>query len=106
MYLPQLGVRFLAESNSWIANRTPPTLITVRPMLRVLSQLASDNVLAQPNLHCSMGYSKFWNIQIFKFLVCGRILEENIMYQQLQQNNCKRNACRMKVFRANLGKFG
>ena len=53
---PQLGVRFLADSNSWIVNGTP-NLRLVQHMLRVLSQLASDNVLAQPNIYLfKLGY--------------------------------------------------
>jgi len=44
----QLGVRFLADSNSWNVNGTPPHTRAVKQMLRVLSQLASDHVLAQP----------------------------------------------------------
>jgi len=44
--IPQLGVRFLSDSNSWIVNRTQK-LRTMRQMLRALSQQASDYVLAQ-----------------------------------------------------------
>jgi len=44
---PQLGVRFLADNNSWNENGTP-NLITVGQMLRALSQLASDDIFAQP----------------------------------------------------------
>jgi len=48
--LPHLGVRFLAESNSWIFNATL-NLRTVSQMLRVLSQLASAKyVFGQPSL--------------------------------------------------------
>jgi len=46
----QLGVRFLADSNIWNVNGTP-NIRTVKHMLRVLRQLASDNVLAQPSVH-------------------------------------------------------
>jgi len=52
---PQLGVRFLADSNSWNVNGTP-SLRTVRKMLRVLSQMASDNVLAQPSVRFQLGH--------------------------------------------------
>jgi len=44
---PQLVVRFLADDNSWNENGTP-NLITVGQMLRALSQLASDDIFAQP----------------------------------------------------------
>jgi len=43
--LLQLGMRFLADSNSWNVNGTP-NFRTMRQMLSVPSQLASDNVLA------------------------------------------------------------
>jgi len=47
-----VGVRFLDDSNNleceWNAIKT------VRQMLRVLSQLASDNVLAQPSVLSSI----------------------------------------------------
>jgi len=46
---PQLGVRFLADSNSLKVSGTS-NLRTVRQMLNVLSQLASDHVLAQPSV--------------------------------------------------------
>jgi len=45
--LPELGVRFLVDSNSWIVNGTS-NLRIVRQMLRVLSQLASNSVLYSP----------------------------------------------------------
>jgi len=41
---PQLCVRFLADSNSWIVNREPNPS-TVRQVFGVLSQLTFDNVL-------------------------------------------------------------
>jgi len=44
---PQLGVSFFADSNSWNVNGTS-NLRTVK--LRVLSQQAPDNVLAQPRI--------------------------------------------------------
>jgi len=37
------------DSNGWKVNGTP-NLRTVRQILRVLSQVASDNVLAQPSI--------------------------------------------------------
>jgi len=50
---PQLGVKFLADSNRWNVNGML-NLRTVKQMLSVLSQLASENVLAQPSkLFCS-----------------------------------------------------
>jgi len=52
---PQLGVRFLADSNSWDVNGTP-NLRTVRQMLWALSQLASGNVLAQPCVLFQLDY--------------------------------------------------
>ena len=45
----QLDVRFLCDSNNWNINGTP-NLGTVKQMLRILSQLASDNVLVQPGV--------------------------------------------------------
>jgi len=42
--IPRLSFRFVADTNRWIVNGT------VRQMLKVLGQLVSDNVLAQPNL--------------------------------------------------------
>jgi len=42
-------VRFLDDSNSWHVNGTS-NLRTLRQMLRVLSQLASGNVLAEPRV--------------------------------------------------------
>ena len=45
---------FLVDSNSWNVNGTP-NLRTVRQMLRVLSQQASDNVLEQPSVLFSVG---------------------------------------------------
>jgi len=47
--LPRLGVMSLADGNSWIVNGTS-NLGTVRQMLKVLNQLASDNILAQPSM--------------------------------------------------------
>jgi len=41
---PQLGVMFPADSTSWIVNETP-NVRTVRQILRVLEQLASDEFL-------------------------------------------------------------
>jgi len=51
---PQLGVRFLADSINWNVNGTP-NLRPVRQMLRVLSQLASDNILAQHTIRFQVG---------------------------------------------------
>jgi len=45
----RVGVTFLADSNSWNVNGTP-NLRTARQMHRALSQLASDDVLAQPGI--------------------------------------------------------
>jgi len=44
----------LADSNSWNVNGTP-NFKTVRQMLRVPSQLASDQVLAQSGVLVSVG---------------------------------------------------
>jgi len=46
---PQLGVSFLVDSNSLKVIGTS-NLRTVRQMLNVLSQLASDHVLAHPSV--------------------------------------------------------
>jgi len=54
---PQLNFRFLADSNSWNVNGTS-NLKTVRHMLRLLSQVASDKILAQPSMLFSVGYEK------------------------------------------------
>jgi len=43
--------------------------------------------------------------QIFYFQVYGNLVEENIMYQELQ-NTCRKKHCRLKAFRASLGEFG
>jgi len=51
---PLLGVILLADSNNWNANGTP-NLRYVKQMLRVLIQVASDNVLAQPSVLFSVG---------------------------------------------------
>jgi len=47
--LPQQDVRLLTDSNNWNVNGTL-NLRTVRQILRVLSQLASGNVLAEPSI--------------------------------------------------------
>jgi len=47
--LPQLGLRRLADINSWNVNETPSQSY-VRQMLGVLDQLVSDNILAQPTV--------------------------------------------------------
>jgi len=55
-------------------------------MLRVLSQLVSDNVLAHPSVHIFSWVLKTnFKWQIFYFLVYGKMVEENILYQQLQK---------------------
>jgi len=66
--LHQLGVRFLADSNSWNGNRTA-NLRTVRWMLKNItpSQLASDNVLVQPSARFSVGLLRS-NFQVPNFL--------------------------------------
>jgi len=50
--LPQQSMRFLANSSSWNVNGN---LRTVKQMLRILSQLASDNVIAQPSVYFRFG---------------------------------------------------
>jgi len=83
---PQLGVRFLADSNVWNANGTP-NLRTVKQMLTVLNQPASD-VLAQPGVLFAAGLlrTKFQvSHQFFYFHIYANIIVENRMYQQLQK---------------------
>jgi len=71
--LSQLGVSFLADSNSWNVNGTTNLSLWGR-CSRVLSQLASDNVLAQPNalfiswVKNQISSTKF---SIFKSMVTG-----------------------------------
>ena len=52
---PQLGMRFLADSNSWNVNGTP-NLRTVRQMLTVLGQTTSDNVFTQLSVLFQLSY--------------------------------------------------
>jgi len=52
--LPQLGLRFLADSNSWNVNEMA-NLRTVRQMLQNVSQLASNNVLSQCSIFFQFG---------------------------------------------------
>jgi len=42
--------------------------------------------------------------QFFYFQVYGNLVEENVMYRQLQKI-CRENVCDVDVFRVNLGKF-
>jgi len=58
----------------------------MRQMFRVLSHLTSGNVLAQPSALFSVGLlrTKF-DVGIFCFKVYGNMVEENIMYQELQK---------------------
>ena len=102
---PHLGVTFLADYNSWNVNATL-NFRTVRQMLRLLSQLASDNVLAQPSVRFSVGLlrTKF-QVTNFYLQVHEGMVEENRMYQELQ-NICSEKVCHTIVFRANLWKLG
>jgi len=69
-------VRLFADSNSWIVNRTP-NLRTVRLVLRVVSQLAFGNVLAQPSVLFSVELLESnLKYQFFYFQVCGDMVEE------------------------------
>jgi len=64
---------------------------------RILSELASDNVLAQPSVLRLLG-AKF-QVQTFYFQVYGNMVEETIMYHKLQTIR-REKAGRMKIFRA------
>ena len=97
---PQLGVRFLADSNSWNGNGTP-NLRTVRQILRVLSQVTSDIDFAQPSILTYVGllWTKF---QVPNFLFSslsqhGSLRIENVGYQQLQ-NIGRETVCRINVW--------
>jgi len=48
-FVPKVWAGYATESNKWNVNRTP-NLKTVGKMLKVLSQVASDNVLVQPSV--------------------------------------------------------
>ena len=52
---PQLGMRFLPDSNSWNVNGTP-NLRTVKQMLTVLGQMTSDNVFTQLSVLFQLSY--------------------------------------------------
>jgi len=81
--------------------------MTAKQMLSLLSQLTSDNVLAQPTV-LFPGYVTKNQISSTKYLhfqVYGNMIEETRMYQQLQKI-CREKICRIKVFRTNLRKLG
>jgi len=74
-------------------------------MLRVLSQLASDNVFAQPSIFFSVGLLRNkLHVPHFVFQVYCNTVEQTGMYQLLQK--ICRKVCRMNVFWAVMGKFG
>jgi len=103
LVFPQLGVRFLADSNSWNVNGTP-NLGTVRQMLN------STDPASIWQCSCTAWRTFFsWvKDQIFYFQVHGNLAEENMMYQHQRKlvEISRENVCRIKVFRANLGKLG
>jgi len=82
---PQLGLRFLADSNSWNVNVTP-NVRTVRHILRVLSQLASLTMFLHILAYFfSDGYLEpNFKYQIFYFRLYRNMIE-NRMFQQLQK---------------------
>jgi len=102
---PQLGVGFLADSTSkdvlW--NAKP---LKMRQVLRVLGQLASDNVHRLRIMRFSVGLSTTFQVPNFLFscLLYGNMVEENSMYQKLLKV-CRKNVYCIKNVRANLGKI-
>jgi len=89
--LPQLGLRLLADSNSWNVNGKPQNWDR---SLRILSHLASDNVLAQPSVHFSVGLLRT-KFQVPNFPVYGNMVNKKIMYQYLRKV-CREKVCRTK----------
>ena len=61
---------------------------------RILSQLASDNVLAQPNVHFSVGLLRT-KFQAPNFPVYGNIVNKSIIYQW-SKNVCREKVCGIK----------
>ena len=77
--LPQLGLRYLSDSNSWNVNGTT-NLELWGGCSRVLSQLDSDNVFVQLSVLFQLGYYEpNFKYQIFYFHVYGNLIKENIM---------------------------
>jgi len=65
---------------------------------RVLSQLASENILTQPVRLLGTKFQSLY--QIVYFQVYGNLVEENMMYQHLQKI-CSEKVCCITVFQAN-----
>jgi len=90
---PQIGGRFLVDTSSKNVNGTPTHwaswLLTM--YLHRLECLFSV-------------WLPYFKHHVFHFQVYGNRVEENRMYQQLQ-NIRREKVCRIKVFRENLGKF-
>jgi len=71
---PQLGVRFLVDSNGWNVNGTPNPR-AVKHMLRVLSRLVSDSVLAQPTFFQLAYFEPTFKHQIFYVQIYANMVE-------------------------------
>jgi len=84
--LPQLSLKFLADSNSWNVNGTP-IFGTVRQLLKNIErELSSDKVLAQPSVLFSVELLKNkFKYQVFYFQFYDILVEKNIIYQPPQK---------------------
>ena len=89
--LLQLGVRFLAGSNSWNGKLQN---------YEACSQLASNSVLAQLSVLFSVGLEPNFKYQLFYFQVYGNFVELSIAQCIKSYRKFVEEVCRIKGFRA------
>jgi len=104
--LPQLGLRFLDDSNSWNINGKPQNS-------EADAMEYWESWFLTIFLH-SLAYTYTFSVRLLrtkfevKNFLCSswrNMVKENIMYQR-QQKICREKVCLIKVSWANLGKFG
>ena len=95
--LLQLGVRFLADSNSWNGKLQN---------YEACSQLAYNSVLAQLSVLFSVGLEPNFKYQFFYFQVYGNFVELSIAQCIKSYRKFVEEVCRIKGFRAILERYG
>jgi len=99
--LPQLGVRFLltATAGMWMERQT--SKLWGRCSECRASWLLTKFLHSLAYLFQLGYYEPNFKYQIFYFQVYGNLVEENMMYKQLQKF-CRKKVCRIKVFGQNI----